>query len=61
MTGDQLVAQVKKMQREFYSLPAMVKRLRFPRLLADFASWNVCLTQRKMAFHSDVMNEFSEF
>ena len=37
------------------------KRLRLPRIQADLASWNVNLTQRKVALHSDTMNEFSEF
>lgn len=61
MSGEELVDQVKKMQREFYSLPSLMRRLRFPRTQADLASWSVNLTQRKVALHSDTMNEFSEF
>jgi radical SAM superfamily enzyme YgiQ (UPF0313 family) len=61
MTGDELIAQVKQMQRDFYSWPSMLRRLRFPRTQADLASWNVNLTQRRVALHSDTMNEFSEY
>lgn len=61
MSGEELVDQVQKMQREFYSLRSMTRRLRFPRTQADLASWNVNLTQRKVAFHPDTMSEFSEF
>ena len=61
MSGEELIAQVQKIQREFYSVGSMLKRLRFPRSQADLASWNVNLTQRKVAFNSDTMNEFSEF
>ena len=36
-------------------------RLRFPpRSYADFANWEVCLSQHAVA-DSDIMNEFSEF
>jgi hypothetical protein len=41
-------------------IPPLV-RDRFPRTQADLASWNVNLSQRKVALHSDFMNEFSEF
>ncbi len=61
MTGDELVAQVMKMQRDFYSLRGMAGRLRFPRNQADLASWNINFTQRKVAFNADTMNEFSDF
>jgi radical SAM superfamily enzyme YgiQ (UPF0313 family) len=61
MTKDQLVGQVQKLQRQFYSFRSMTKRLRIPRTQADLASWNVNLTQRKVALHSDSMCEFSEF
>ena len=61
MSGEELVAHVQKLQREFYSLRSITRRLRIPRTQADLASWNVNLTQRKVALHSDTMNEFSEF
>jgi len=61
MSGDELVASVRKLQRDFYSLRSIARRLRLPRTQADLASWNVNLTQRKVALHSETMNEFSEF
>ncbi|MDE3114383.1 MAG: radical SAM protein [Pseudomonadota bacterium] len=61
MSGEDLIAQVQKIQREFYSVGSILGRLRFPRTQADLASWNVNLTQRKVALNSDFMNEFSEF
>jgi radical SAM superfamily enzyme YgiQ (UPF0313 family) len=61
MSGDELVAHVQKLQRDFYSLRSITQRLRIPRTQADLASWNVNLTQRKVALNSDTMNEFSEF
>lgn len=61
MSGEELVAQVQMLQRKFYSVRSMARRLRFPRTQADLASWNINLTQRKVALHSDRMNEFSEF
>jgi len=61
MTGEELVNRVKNLQRQFYSWRYMVQRLRIPRTQADLASWNVNFTQRKVALHSDSMNEFSEF
>jgi len=57
----ELVCEVMKMQREFYSWRSIVRRLSIPRREAHFASWNVNLTQRKVATHSDSMNEFIEF
>lgn len=61
MTGDELVTQVKMMQRSFYSLPSMLRRLRLPRTQADLASWSINLSQRRVALNSDTMNEFSEY
>lgn len=61
MTPEELTAGVKNMQKRFYSLSKMLGRLRFPpRSYADFANWEVCLSQRAVA-DSDIMNEFSEF
>jgi radical SAM superfamily enzyme YgiQ (UPF0313 family) len=61
MSKDQLVDQVRKLQRDFYTVRSMAQRLRIPRTQADLASWNVNLTQRKVALNSDSMCEFSEF
>ncbi len=57
----ELVSRVRKIQREFYSFRSILRRLRIPRTMADLASWNVNLLQRKVALNSDSMNEFSEF
>jgi radical SAM superfamily enzyme YgiQ (UPF0313 family) len=61
LTGEDLVENVRRLQREFYSLRSMTRRLRWPRTMSDLASWNVNLTQRKVAMNSATMNEFSEF
>jgi radical SAM superfamily enzyme YgiQ (UPF0313 family) len=60
MTPEELTTGVKAMQKKFYALPKLMRRLRFPRSYADFASWEVCLSQRAVS-NSDIMNEFSEF
>jgi radical SAM superfamily enzyme YgiQ (UPF0313 family) len=61
MTGEELVAQVQRMQRDFYSWPSMLRRLGVPRSQADLASWNINMTQRKVAYNPRTMSEFSEF
>lgn len=61
MSGDALMDGVKRLQREFYSWRSMASRLRLPRSYADCASWEINLSQRHIAHHSDSMNEFSEF
>ncbi len=58
---EELVSEVRQMQREFYSWPSMLRRLRIPRTMGHLASWHVNMTQRKVAEHSDSMNEFMEF
>ncbi len=58
---DELVFEVKKIQRQFYSLRSIVRRLPIPRTEAHLASWNVNLLQRKVAINSDSMNEFEDF
>jgi radical SAM superfamily enzyme YgiQ (UPF0313 family) len=61
LSADALIAGVKSMQKRFYAWPKLLGRLRFPpRSYADFANWEVCLSQRAVA-DSDIMNEFSEF
>jgi radical SAM superfamily enzyme YgiQ (UPF0313 family) len=60
-TPDELVSEVRQMQREFYSWRSMARRLRVPRTFGHLASWNVNLTQRKVATHSDSMNEFIDY
>ncbi|MBI4697080.1 MAG: radical SAM protein [Gammaproteobacteria bacterium] len=60
-TPEELVNEVKGMQRDYYSWRAMTRRLKFPRSESNFASWNVNLTQRKVARNSGEMNEFIEY
>jgi radical SAM superfamily enzyme YgiQ (UPF0313 family) len=54
-TPKELEEKVKRMYREFYSLKSIVGRLGLPTSLADFASWTINLSQRRM-FHSDSEN-----
>jgi len=54
-TPGELEEKVKRMYREFYSLKSMVGRLGLPTSAADFASWTINLSQRRM-FHSDAEN-----
>ncbi len=54
-TPGELEEMVKRMYRTFYSLKSMVGRLGLPTSMADFASWTINLSQRRM-FHSDSEN-----
>ena len=54
-TPRDLEEKVKRMYREFYSLKSMMARLGLPTSAADFASWTINLSQRRM-FHSDAEN-----
>ncbi len=61
MAPEELVRRVKKIRRDFYSLPSVVRRLPFPRSESTFASWNVNALQMKVASRLDSMRDFSEF
>ena len=54
-TPGELEEKVKRMYREFYSLKSIIGRLGLPTSAADFASWTINLSQRRM-FHSDAEN-----
>ncbi|MGD0398055.1 MAG: radical SAM protein [Syntrophobacteraceae bacterium] len=54
-TPKELEEKVKRMYREFYSLKSMVGRLGLPMSLADFTSWTINFSQRRM-FQSDSEN-----
>jgi radical SAM superfamily enzyme YgiQ (UPF0313 family) len=54
-TPGELEEKVRRMYREFYSLKSMVGRLGLPTSAADFASWTINLSQRRM-FNSDSEN-----
>jgi len=61
LSGTELVAQIARLKREFYSPRSMMQRLRMPRTYADLASWYMNLVERKVALNTFTMNEFSEF
>ncbi len=61
LSGDELVAHVSRLKREFYSVRSMLRRLPVPRTYADLASWNINLIERKVALNVATMNEFSDF
>ena len=50
-----LERKIKRMYREFYSFRSMMARLGLPTREADFASWTINFSQRKM-FNSDAEN-----
>ncbi len=54
-TPEELEKKIKRMYRKFYSLESILGRLGLPTSLADFASWTINLSQRRM-FHSDSEN-----
>lgn len=58
---ERLVNEVKAIQRKFYSLGSIMRRLPIPRSESHLASWSVNLSQRKVAANSDSMNEFEDF
>jgi len=60
-TPEQLVHQVAKIRRDFYTLGSAVRRLPVPYKEAHFASWNLHFLQRKVANHLDSMRDFTEF
>ena len=61
ISGTELVAQITRLKRKFYSPRSMLRRLPVPRTYADLASWNINLIERKVALNIATMNEFSEF
>lgn len=58
---EDLVARVKKIRRDFYSMGSMLRRLPLPTSESRLASWNVNALQRKVAGRLDTMRDFSEF
>ena len=58
---EELARRVKKIRRDFYSLPSTLKRLPLPFRESHFASWNVNVLQWKVARNLDTMRDFSEF
>jgi len=60
-TPEELVHQVAKIRRDFYTLGSAARRLPVPYKEAHFASWNLHFLQRKVANHLDSMRDFTEF
>ena len=61
MSGEELIAEVSRLKREFYSIGSMMRRLRIPRTYADLATWHMNLVEFKVALNVATMNEFSDF
>jgi radical SAM superfamily enzyme YgiQ (UPF0313 family) len=53
--------QVRRLYRDFYSLPSMVSRLPMPLTQANIASWVINLSQRRMARAERVQNNFDGY
>jgi radical SAM superfamily enzyme YgiQ (UPF0313 family) len=47
-TAEELEQNIRRLYRDFYSLPSMLRRLPFPRSKASIASWFMNHSQRKM-------------
>lgn len=60
-SAEQLIDSVKRLQREFYSLRSVFRRLPLPLTMSRLASWSVNLEQMKVAAHLNSMQEFSDF
>jgi radical SAM superfamily enzyme YgiQ (UPF0313 family) len=58
---EELVHQVAKIRRDFYTFRSAARRLPVPYKEAHFASWNLHFLQRKVANHLDSMRDFTEF
>lgn len=56
-TAEEIVSNVQKMYREFYSWKSMLKRLPLPITQANIASWIVNISQRRMAQLCDGVND----
>lgn len=48
-TPEEMEARVRKMYRDFYNLPSMLRRLQLPVTKANIASWVLNVSQRRMA------------
>jgi len=52
---------VRHLQREFYSLSSVARRLPFPLTSSAIASWVLNLSQRRVAYRPDGEGDFSEY
>jgi radical SAM superfamily enzyme YgiQ (UPF0313 family) len=60
-TPDSLESRVRKLYRDFYSLPSIVSRLPMPLTQANIASWVINLSQRRMARAGRRNNNFDGY
>jgi len=60
-TPFELENNVRKLYREFYSFPSMLRRLRLPLNKAGLASWTINLSERRMNRNTHGQNEFDGF
>jgi hypothetical protein len=52
---------IRRLYRDFYSLPSMVSRLPLPLTQASIASWVINFSQRRMARAEQLQNNFDGF
>jgi radical SAM superfamily enzyme YgiQ (UPF0313 family) len=57
----ELEQYLRKISREFYSYPSMLKRLPLPVTQANIASWVVNLSQRKISFSEKAIENFDHY
>jgi radical SAM superfamily enzyme YgiQ (UPF0313 family) len=60
-TAEELEDHVRKMYRDFYSLPSMFRRLPLPLTKASIASWVVNVSQRKVSRVGAAMENFDDY
>jgi radical SAM superfamily enzyme YgiQ (UPF0313 family) len=60
-TGAELEGNVRRMYRDFYSLPSILSRLPAPLTKASIASWVINLSQRRMAYAKGEQNNFDGY
>lgn len=60
-TPESLETNVRRMYREFYSMPSMLARLPFPVTQSNIASWVINLSQRRVANAADTRNNFDDY
>jgi hypothetical protein len=52
---------IRRLYRDFYSLPSMVSRLPLPLTQASIASWVINFSQRRMARTDQPTNNFDNY
>ncbi len=60
-TAAELERDIRKMYRDFYSLPSIISRMPWPLTRANLASWVINLSQRRMAQDGPAHNNFDGY